>query len=43
MLPDSVDDKLAALVVRREDTPRVLVLADALKLIVEKSTQRRYA
>lgn len=43
MLPDSVDDRLAALVVRREDTPRVLVLADALKLIVEKSTQRRYA
>ena len=43
MLPDSVDDKLVALVVRREDTQRILVLADALKLIVEKSTQRRYA
>lgn len=43
MLPDSFEDKLAALVVRREDTSRILVLADALKLIVEKSTQRRYA
>lgn len=43
MLPDSIDDRLAALVVRRQDTPRILVLADALKLIVEKSTQRRYA
>ena len=43
MLPDSFEDKLAAVVVRREDTSRILALADALKLIVEKSTQRRYA
>ena len=43
MLPDSFEDKLTALVVRREDVPRILVLADALQLIVEKSTQRRYA
>ncbi|MGO4702542.1 hypothetical protein [Dyella sp. 2RAB6] len=43
MLPDSFEDKLAAVVVRREDTAHILVLADALKLIVEKSTQRRYA
>ena len=43
MLPDSFEDRLVAVVVRRADTQRILVLADALKLIVEKSTQRRYA
>lgn len=43
MLPDSFNDELVALVIRRQDMPRVLALAEELELIVEKSTQRRYA
>lgn len=43
MLPDVFEDELAAIVVKREDTARILSLAEELKLIVEKSTQRRYA
>jgi len=43
MLPDSFNDELAALVIKRQDMPRVLALAEELELIVEKSTQRRYA
>lgn len=43
MLPDTFEDRLAALVIKREDMSRVLALAEELKLIVEKSTQRRYA
>ncbi len=43
MLPDTFEDQLAAVVVKRTDTPRILALAEELKLIVEKSTQRRYA
>jgi hypothetical protein len=43
MLPDTFDDQLAAIVVKRADTARILALAEELHLIVEKSTQRRYA
>lgn len=43
MLGGNPDDKLTAAVVRRDDTARILALADELSLIVEKSTQRRYA
>ena len=43
MLPDTFEDHLAAIVVKRGDSARILALAEASKLIVEKSTQRRYA
>lgn len=43
MMLGNPEDRLAAAVVRREDTARILALAVALGLIVEKSTQRRYA
>lgn len=43
MMLGNPEDRLTAAVVRREDTARILALAEALGLIVEKSTQRRYA
>lgn len=43
MLGGHPDDNLTSVVVRRDDTARILALAEELGLIVEKSTQRRYA
>lgn len=43
MMLGNPDDRLTAAVVRRADTARILALAKALAMIVERSTQRRYA